>query len=160
MFFDVGGFNPLFGPSEEIELCGRIALRGDLANTSANVVRMLRGEGWSTTVNYSLTTKYNRWARDIALSQPSAFGRMLASANSGYWYGRIFQAYMSTMLWNLRRKALFAAMSRATFGLLSFALAGRFLTLADFWQAVKDNHVPCSSFHVLKYNDPALAAKR
>jgi len=90
MFFAVGGFNPSFGPTEETELCRRVALQGNLAHTSATVAGILRGNSWQSTVNYENAIDYNRLSREIALSKPGAFAHMHASANNSFWYGRIF----------------------------------------------------------------------
>jgi hypothetical protein len=84
------------------------------------------------------------------LSEPGAFARMRASAGSSYWYGRIFHAYLTAMLWNWRRKRLFSAASRAMFGIMSLVLSGRRVFSTGFWQAVRDTQVPCTQARVLE----------
>jgi hypothetical protein len=61
---------------------------------------------------------------------------MKASADSGSWYGRLARIYLTSLIWNLRRKHFFTAASRAGSGLASFTLAGPQLFSLDFWQAL------------------------
>ena len=152
-FFAMGGFNPLFGPTEEMELGRRLALRGELAHTSDIVACILRGRGWVTTADHDLHPEYNRWSRDIALSEPGSFARMYASANSSYWHGRIFHAYLTTTLWNLRRKRFLTAASRTVYGIASLTLSARHIPSSDFWRSVRDTQVPCSQARVIKFRE-------
>jgi hypothetical protein len=101
-------------------------------------------------MNYSKATELNRWSRDIMVSKPGAFSRLRESAKSGYWHGRVFHAYLTTILWNWRRHHLFTAASRATYCLLSLALAGRYIVSPDFWRAVKDTHPPCTEQRIME----------
>jgi glycosyltransferase involved in cell wall biosynthesis len=135
MFFAVGGFNPLITATEDIDLCRRIALRGDMAGTSATVVCKAMGEEGSTT-NYARGVQYSRWAREIILSEPGSFARMRASAKSSYWHGRVARVYSTSAVWNLQRKNVLTAASRMTFALSSLALAGWHILSPNFWRAV------------------------
>lgn len=152
-FFELGGFNPLFGPAEEVELCGRAVLYGDFANIPESVVRILRGSGWQTTVNYDKAIAYNRWSRNIALSEPGVYSRLYASADSGYWHGRIVRVYLTDVLWNLRHKRLLTGISRAFYGIVGVMTAGFSVGSVDFWEAIKDSQAPVSHARVLE--DPA-----
>jgi hypothetical protein len=67
---------------------------------------------------------------------------MLQSANSSYWYGRILRIYLSTIKFNLNRRHLTLAASRAIHALAALILAGKHIFAPDFWQAVKAHHVP------------------
>lgn len=148
-FFKVGGFHPLFTVAQETELLRRITLRGDLFNTSIVVACMLRGVEWGSTTPYKNAPEYNRWSRDMALSEPGAFSQMWASANSSYWQGRIFRTYLTSILWNWRRRTFFTAASRAMFCAFSLILAGPHLLRKEYWRAVKDSQVPCTQARVL-----------
>ena len=64
MFFAVGGYNPSICGTEDLDLCRRIALRGDFANTSAAVACLLRGQTWETSTNYAQAPEDNRRSRD------------------------------------------------------------------------------------------------
>jgi len=147
-FFAVGGFNPLFRVTEDTDLWRRLALRFDFANTLANVGCALKGMGWSTSACYDDAVENNRRSRDMALSEEGAFARLQASASSSYWHGRVFQAYASATLWNLRRKRLLSAASRALFGMVSLVLSGRNALSSGFWHAVRDSQVPCTQARV------------
>jgi hypothetical protein len=61
---------------------------------------------------------------------------MRLSANSSFWQGRIVRIYLTSTLWNLRRKKLLTASSRFGVGVLSMVLAGQHILVADFWRAV------------------------
>jgi glycosyltransferase involved in cell wall biosynthesis len=139
MFFAIGGFNPLLSVSEDVDLCRRVALCGDMAGTSATVACIGMGVESSST-DYVRAAASSRWAREKILSEPGVFARMRASANSNYWHGRIARAYLTSAVWNLRRRRVFTAASRATFGLTSFVLAGRHVCFKDFWRAVTQRY--------------------
>jgi len=153
MFFMVGGFHPLFYVAQETELLRRITLRGDLAHTSKKVAGMLRGVEWGSTTPFQDAPEFNRWSRDMTLSEPGAFARMRGSANSNYWHGRIFHAYLTAMRWNWQHKHIFTGLSRALFCLLSVVLSASHFFSRDFWQAVKDTHVPCTRTRVLNLSN-------
>jgi hypothetical protein len=134
-FFAAGGFTPQLAGPEDIDLCRRIALRGDMAGTDALVACIVRGEAGSTT-DYRRHPEMSRWAREQILDMPGAFARMEASSASSFWRGRVVRVYLTSVLWNLRRKRLFRGASRAAFGLAAMALAGPHLLSSRFWHAV------------------------
>jgi glycosyltransferase involved in cell wall biosynthesis len=150
MFFTVGGYNPAICGTEDLDLCNRVALRGRFANTPAAVACLLRGQTWDTSTDYLRAPEDIRHSRDEVLSEPGAFERMLRSANSGYWHGRIFRVYLSTAGFNLRRRKLFTAISRALFGTAWFALAGRHTLSRSFWDGVKAHHAPNTLHFVME----------
>ena len=134
-FFRVGGFNPLIIGPEDVDLCRRVALIGDMAETSATVACIGMGEENSSTP-HALAPMYSRWARERILNEPGVFTRMRASATSSDWYGRIVRTYLTSMVWNLQQGHLFTAASRAIFGMVSLALAGHYIFSNSLWQAV------------------------
>jgi GT2 family glycosyltransferase len=149
-FFAIGGFQPLLRICEETDLGRQITRTGDVAHTPALVACKLNGAGWRTaTDSYAQAPAANRWSRDRALSAPSAFGRLLGSAHSPYWRGRVLQAYLASAHWNWKRGQRTASASRAAFALFSLALAGPSLLSGDYWQALRDEHVPCSAGRML-----------
>ncbi len=144
MFFTVGGFNPHICGTEDQDLCRRVALRGDFANTSATVACLFRGNSWNTSTDYLRAPQDTLCSRDTVLDAPGALARMLRSArtdsNRSYWYGRILRVYLSTVLFNVRHKRLMMAASRVLLALASFVMAGRHLFSPVFWQGAKAHH--------------------
>jgi glycosyltransferase involved in cell wall biosynthesis len=134
-FFAVGGFNPQISGPEDIDLLRRVALRSDVAGTEELVAYIVRGKAGSTT-DYQRHPEMSRWSRERILNSPSAFTRMRTSSFSSYWRGRVVRVYLTSMLWNLRRKQLSSAASRAIWGIAGFALAGDHLLSSDFWRAI------------------------
>jgi len=134
-FFNVGGFNPLIAGPEDIDLLRRIALHGDLAGTSALVTCIGLGAENSTT-NQARHAEFSRWAREKILNEPGVFARMRASADAGDWYGRLARIYLTSMVWNLRRKNWATALGRTALGLAGIAIAGRDLFSSNFWRAL------------------------
>jgi glycosyltransferase involved in cell wall biosynthesis len=134
-FFTIGGFNPLITGPEDIDLLRRMTLYADIAGTSA-LIACLRWRTESSTTDYHSHPDASRWARERILNTTGVFDRMKASADSGSWYGRLARIYLTSLIWNLRRKHFFTAASRAGSGLASFTLAGPQLFSLDFWQAL------------------------
>lgn len=144
-FFEIGGFEASICGTEDLDLCRRVALRGDFANTPATLACLQRGSGWHTSTNYGRAASDTRRSRDAVLSEPGTFRRLRQSAraasNPAYWYGRMLKVSLSTVQMNLRQRRLFAALSRAMFGLLVCVWAGRHSFSRCFWEGVRAEHV-------------------
>lgn len=138
-FFTAGGFNPLLTGPEDVDLCRRIALRGDFAETLSVVACIGMGEENSTT-NYRNSPGLSRRAREEILNAPGALRRMLMSADSARWFGRIARIYLTSFVWNLQHEKPFTAGSRFVFGLVSMALAGRHLLSPAFWRSMSTGY--------------------
>jgi glycosyltransferase involved in cell wall biosynthesis len=150
-FNAVGGYHPSLSVGEEIDLGRQVTRAGDVAHTPAIIGCVLHGPGWVTsTHSYSRSPEANRWSRDRALAAPDAFRRLLGSARTPYWRGRILQAYLAAAHWNWKRGQYAASATRAALGLLSLCLAGPSLLSGAYWQALRDEHVPCSAGRVLQ----------
>jgi len=134
-FFAVGGFNPLVTNAEDIDLLRRIALHGDMMGTSTLVTCIGLGAENSTT-EHSRHTEFSRWARENILNEPTAFLRLRTSATTSFWVGRLVRIYLTSVLWNLRRKKFATAAGRATLGLVGTVAAGRHLVSPSFWRAL------------------------
>jgi len=149
-FVAAQGYEPSLAISEEIDLGRRLTRRGDVAQTPAVVACVLRGGGGHTsTINGPLGPEINRWSRDRALAMPGAFGRLLGSAHTAYWRGRVLQAYLAAAHWNWTRGQYTASANRAGYAMLSLALASPSWLSGDYWQAVRDAQVPFSAGRVL-----------
>jgi glycosyltransferase involved in cell wall biosynthesis len=132
-FFAAGGFDPNLSYAEDRDLGRRISLSGDVAWISAVVARLRVGEVGSTS-DWSKKAANDRWGREKALRLINTFARLSASANSSYWRGRVSRAYFASMVWNLKRKNIFTAASRATAGL---AFAGWSTLSPEFWHGLR-----------------------
>lgn len=149
VFFEVGGFNPLFGPTEEIDLGRRIALHGELVHLPNVVASMLRGAGWETAMDYEVAVNISRISRETLLDEPGTFSRARGSATTNYWRGRILKAYLASIRWNWQQRRIATVVSRAVYGSLGFLLAGPSVFYPDYWQAVIDTQVPCTQARAL-----------
>lgn len=134
-FFAVGGFHPLVVATEDVDLARRIGRTGTFAGTQALIAGAVVGRENSST-DYDQAASFGRWTREMILDEAGVFGRMRASASSSYWSGRIVRAYLTSALWNLRRRKVFRAASRAGYCLAGLVLAGRHWPAADFWRAI------------------------
>ncbi|HBY93607.1 MAG TPA: hypothetical protein DEP84_06495 [Chloroflexi bacterium] len=141
VFFAAGGFDPLMPVGQDKDLCARVAAFSSFASTPTTVASILRGVGWETSTDYARSRESGYQSREKLLSRPGILSRMRSSASSSYWHGRILRVYLISALWNLRRKTILTAMSRATFGAASFVLAGRQVLSPDFWRALTTPHV-------------------
>jgi glycosyltransferase involved in cell wall biosynthesis len=152
-FFGVGGFDPLICGTEDEDLCRRIASRGDFANTPDVVACLYRGRTWSTSTNYQRAPEDTKYSRDLILSQPNAFQRLRSSLDSSYWAGRVLRVYLSTLVWNLRRKRFFLAVSRWVHSLAFVALSSKYVFSLGFWAGLRADHVPETLHFVMKDYD-------
>lgn len=134
-FFAAGGFNPLIAGAEDIDLLRRMMQAGEVGGTTALVACIGMGQASSTT-DAARHVNESRWAREKILDEPGVFQRMRTSAHAGKWRGRMARIYLTSTLWNLKRKRLLKATSRASFALLSGLEAGRYAADLAFWQAI------------------------
>jgi len=139
MFFSIGGFNPLVTAGEDMDLLRRIALRGSFAGMPGLVACIGIGEEDSST-DYGRLPADTRWAREGVLGEKGAFSRMRRSASNSYWQGRIFRAYTTSLVWNLRNGRFFTGASRGLFALMAMILAGHRLLSTDYWRAIARAH--------------------
>lgn len=139
MFFRVGGYNPHILFSEDMDLCRRIALHGDLDCIDGIVACLGMGEGGSTT-DYANPGKMHLWGREKILEEPGAFRRMRESADSGYWQGRIVRVYLTSAVWNIRKGNLFSAAGRAMYGMAGFLQTCCQCFSSEYWFAILKPH--------------------
>lgn len=132
-FYTVGMFDPQITGVEDRDLGRRMALTGIVAKTPAVVAQIRVGQVGSTT-NWARLAADDRWGREKALNEQCAFSRLWRSADSSYLHGRVSRAYFASMTWNLQRKNLFRAASRAT---SAVAFAGWYTLSTGFWRGLR-----------------------
>lgn len=149
-FFEVGMFNPLISVTEDEDLCRRVACHGEVANTSDIVAVLYRGQTWNTSSNYLRAPKDVKYSRDLILSNPGVLQRLLASADSAFWYGRILRVYLSTISWNWKKKRLLTALSRAFYSAAVFAASMPYIFSKEYWSGLRAQHVPDTLHFVME----------
>ncbi len=132
-FYAAGAFDCNITGVEDRDLGRRIALRGTVAYTPTVVAKIRIGQVGSST-NWTILAEDDRWGREKALSTHGAFARLQAAGVSAYWHGRVSRAYFASMVWNLKRKNMFIAASRA---LACFVFAGWHIVAPDFWDGLR-----------------------
>jgi glycosyltransferase involved in cell wall biosynthesis len=152
-FFEVGGFNPAICGTEDEDLCRRIASHADFANTPYIIGCLYRGQSWSTSTNYLRAPEDTKYSRDLILSKPRTFQRLRSSVDSSYWYGRVLHVYLSTLVWNLKKKRFFTALSRLLYSFAFFALSIKYIFSRDYWAGMRADHVPETLHFVMKDHD-------
>ncbi|HEX7976834.1 MAG TPA: glycosyltransferase family A protein [Anaerolineales bacterium] len=157
-FLAVGGFTPGMHATEDVDLCRRIALRGDLAFSQELVARISMGRENSST-DVSRASEFSRRAREKILNEPGVFNRMRFSAESSDWLGRITRIYLTSALWNVRHRRGFTAASRMMYGAASLLLAGRSLFSARYWQAVARTYQSETFAHGFQKSAPVVIPK-
>ena len=149
-FFQVGGFDPFICGTEDEDLCRRISYMGDFSSTPAVVACLFRGTAWNTSTNYQRAPKDTKRSRDEVLAEPGSFKRLLDSARSAYWYGRVCRVYLSTVNWNFCNKKIFRATSRAMFFIAFFICSGSHVINREFWKGLRAEHVPETLHFVMR----------
>ena len=104
------------GP-EDIDLLRRICLNADIAETPNLIAYIERGNLGSTT-DYAQHPEMSRWARESILYTSGVFQRMKAGASTSYWFGKFLRIYVTSLVWNLRRKRIALVFSRLMFSVL------------------------------------------
>jgi len=135
-FFETGGFDcrtAIIG-TEDRDLGRRMAMHGLISCVHALVVQIRAGQQGSTT-NWSALAEGDRLGREKALDAQHALSRLRASTPAGYWRGRVCRALLGSMLWNLRRRNLPTATSRARTSLL---FSGSNTLSSDFWRGFRE----------------------
>ena len=134
-FMKIGGFNNLLSGPEDIELLRRILLDEELAEIQKLIAHVTMGEAGSTT-DYVHHPEASRWARESILDAANAHQRMRMSAVNPFWRGRMLRVYLTSAVWNLKQKRIFAAAGRLFLFMLSALRSSSGLVTKDFWRAV------------------------
>jgi glycosyltransferase involved in cell wall biosynthesis len=133
-FFAAGAYDPIpiLTGVEDRDIGRRVALMGILAYTPVVVAQVRIGEVGSST-NWNMIAEGDRWGREKALQAPNSLKRLRDSATSSYWRGRVSRAFFASMVWNLRQRNVFLALSRLMGGL---AMTGLNIFFPDYWRGL------------------------
>jgi glycosyltransferase involved in cell wall biosynthesis len=134
IFHGLGGFSPLISGPEDIDLFRRVCLHGEIAETPNLIATVARGDADSTT-NYAKHPELSRWAREKILEEAGAFLRMKNGPRSGFWFGKLLRIYVTSAVWNMQRRRIFAALNRFKYGLNVIFLSNFMVLTRDFWRA-------------------------
>jgi hypothetical protein len=118
---------------EDRDIGRRLALSGAIAYTPAVVAQIRIGEVGSTT-NWAATAEGDRWGREKSLRAENAFDRLLDSAHSSYWHGRVSRAYFASMVWNLEKRNILLGVSRFVSGLV---MSGPYVLTGNYWRGLR-----------------------
>lgn len=140
-FFSVGGFHPTMHVTEDLDLARRIGLKETFTACTATTACILRGQNWGSASDYEIGPAWVRWGRDRILAEPDAFARLLDSAEDGFWHGRILHAYLTTALYNVRRRRYGTALARGALAAVALLRAGKFALTPAYWRALRIHHV-------------------
>ncbi len=133
-FFIAGGFDPKITGVEDRDLCRRMALLGKTAGLQVVVAQIRVGEQGSTT-NWSKIGEIDRWGREKALMELGAYTKIRSLARDSYWRGRAGRALIASMVWNLQRKKVFTATSRA---IAYLTITNRYALSKRYWQGLRE----------------------
>jgi glycosyltransferase involved in cell wall biosynthesis len=141
VFFEVGGFDPEFVVTQDLDLLRRVALKHDLANTPAEVACIQRGPRRESVTKYSIGWYFIALGRERLLGEKEALNRLLDSAgNSARMRGFVLRNYIIATLFNIRQRAWSKALSRFIIGVVSFARSLAFVFHPDFYRAVRQTY--------------------
>ncbi|UCG25389.1 MAG: glycosyltransferase family 2 protein [Chloroflexota bacterium] len=135
----VGGFRPKTLVSQDVDLCRRILLRGELASIGENVACIEMGIEGSTT-DYERRDEYSREAREAILNDDGVLKRLFESVTSAEWSGRVTRIYLGSAVWNAQRNRGWTALSRLVYTFASMGIAGVYLLSPDFWYALMNTY--------------------
>jgi glycosyltransferase involved in cell wall biosynthesis len=134
-FHRVGGFEQRLKASEDVDLARRMALYYDFDCITSIVACIGMGLENSTT-KHDAEPSSSRKGREWILAEQGVLMRLLDSADSSEWRGRVSRLYFTSMLWNARRLRLSTSVSRGILALMSLVIAGKSLLTPSYWTSL------------------------
>ena len=139
-FFNAGGFDFHFSRmGEQKDLCRRLALHGDFAHTRHILACVVRDRE-NSTANWALEKSASLRSRDFILDERGSFARMVKSAKTSYWRGRLVRAYLTCVVWNLKQKSPLKMVARACEAIAGFILSTRHILSRGFWKGILEGN--------------------
>jgi hypothetical protein len=135
VFFRVGGFTANCLATQDVDLCRKIALIGDLVGMDDLVSCIGMGTRGSSTDTLH-GPEYSRRARELILEEEAVWQRLYDSACSVEWLGKIPRIYLTSMVWNIQHRRYTSALSRCVYGIASLLVSGKNIFSLSFWKAL------------------------
>ncbi len=138
-FFETGGFDSKVIPTEDKDLCRRIALHHDVVQIPDVVAVCVRGSG-DTTSDYSKATEMSVHSRNKILAEKGAFTRMWKSANTAFWKGRMVRGFLTCVYINIKDRRWTKALQHLLLASAATVMSGKYLVQPVFWKAAIKSH--------------------
>lgn len=139
-YIKAGGIDNRFVQmGQQKDLCRRIAFFGDFANTR-HVVSCVVRDRKNSTAHWELENAASLRSRDYILDERGAFARMVQSAKSPYWRGRLVRAYLTCVFWNLKNTDPFKMLSRACAAAAGCIISIPNMLSMGFWRGMLDGN--------------------
>ena len=140
-FFAVGGFDPAFVVTQDLDLLRRVALKHDLANTPEDVACIQRGPKRESVTKYSVGWYFIAFGRERLLGEKEALNRLINSAgDSARMRGFVLRNYVIATLFNIRQRAWSKAFSRFVSGSISFLRSLKYAFSPAFYRAMRQTY--------------------
>lgn len=132
-FFKAGGFDQRLVGLEQKDLTRRVARIGVFAGVSHTVTCVIQDRKNSTS-DHTLSKTYSVWSRDNILGESGSFRRMLSSAKTPCLRGKMVRAYLTCILWQVRKRNPVEVFCRSCSAAASMTLSFTGLFSRDFWR--------------------------
>jgi len=139
LFGELGGFNPAYPVSEDVDLQLRLSLETDLCRVRTPVCVYSEGVEASTT-RRDLYAEYLFRAHDALFDRAEMVPRAVASATTPHLYGKVLRHCLIALRDALVATRPWAALRRAAVLVALLGRAGRALWTRELWRALRSNH--------------------
>jgi hypothetical protein len=134
-FWAAGGFDLRLAGLEQKDLTRRVALQGPFIGTPAVVSCVMQDRAGSTS-DHNLSSEFSVRSRDKILDERGSFRRMMSSAKTPYWRGKVVRAYLTCVVRNLKKGHILKAVSRSIRAAAGILLSAPYMISTDFWKAL------------------------
>jgi len=138
LFQSLGGFDPAYPVSEDVDLLLRLGLHADVHRVRTPVCVYSEGAEASAT-RRDLCTEYLFRAHDALFDRSGVVSRVAASATTPHVYGKVLRHALIALRDTLRRGQFRRAVRRLAVVAALAARAGGRLIAADLWRALLSN---------------------
>lgn len=135
LFEEIGGFHKWLAGPEDIDLARRAARSTDFTHSPNPISAIGMGPEDSST-NWANHSHQSRAGRELILDDQQTLPRLLTSAESSYWRGRLFRIYLTSALWNIRHGKWPKTFRRFEQSLRIMRRHGSHVFQLEFWDGV------------------------